>query len=138
VKIEIEGIASVRGLRSRVQNRLRKALRSLPLEPVTALVNFTDVNGPKGGVDKRCALTVSLPRRRNVHVEELATNQELAFNTAVDALERKLKRQAELQQDRRRRPKKYYVAKQLMMPESPTLAPEGPPSPRRRRRAPSA
>jgi len=129
VNIEIEGLDGDRALRSRIQRRVGKALDRVRPAPTTALVNFTDVNGPKGGVDSRCAVTVRIPRRRPVHVESLATIPWLAFSEAVDTLERQLRKQQERATARRRRPKKYYVAKRLLEAEPAPAAAR----PRRRR-----
>lgn len=135
MKIDVEGSLKDPRLRSRIVSRVQKALSRLPAEPATAHVSFIDVNGPKGGVGSRCALTVSLPARRTVRVEDNATTPWLAFSGAVDALEERLRRQSEREATRRRRPKKYYVAKQLLAPEpgSPALEPR--PSGRRQRRS---
>lgn len=133
MKIEIEGIKGTRFLRDRIVRGVRRALSRQPAEPATALVSFTDINGPKGGIDIRCAVTVSLPSRPTVRVEHLATTEWLAFSGAADTLERRLRRQREREEVRRRRPKKYYVAKTLIAPES--AAPGGP-TPRRARRRP--
>lgn len=129
MKIEIEGLDGERPLRSRIERRVGKALQRVRPAPTTTQVNFTDVNGPKGGVDSRCAVTVRIPRRRAVHVEGLATIPWLAFTDAVETLERQLRKQQERVATGRRRPKKYYVAKRLLEPEPPSTV-----TPRRRRR----
>jgi ribosome-associated translation inhibitor RaiA len=137
VNIEIEGLAGNPALRGRILAQMDKALSRMDTRPATAVVNFTDVNGPKGGVDQRCGLTVRLPGRRTVHVEETATSRSLAFTAAADALERWIRKEGERANTERRRPKKYYVAKRLLVAEPGTLAPEGSPSRRRQRRAAS-
>lgn len=132
--IDIEGLGGDQLLRRRIIARMGKVLAGLDRLPGTTLVNFTDINGARGGVDKRCGLTVPVPGRRIVHVEETATSQALAFSAAADVLERTLRKEEQRTDAARRRPRKYYVAERLMMPEPAHLAPEGPPSPRRRRR----
>jgi ribosome-associated translation inhibitor RaiA len=135
VKVEIEGAPRNAALRARIAQGLRKAVRRTAAEPKTALVSFVDVNGPKGGVGIRCSITVWIPRRRPVHVEEMATEARFAFAAAVDVLERGLRRQDERAQERRRRPKKYYVAKRLLEPEADLTTLITPPSGKRRRRS---
>jgi ribosome hibernation promoting factor len=137
VKVEIEGAPRSAALRARIAQGLGKAVRRTAAEPKTALVSFTDVNGPKGGVGIRCSITVWMPRRRTVHVEEMATEARFAFSAAVDVLERGLRRQDERAQERRRRPKKYYVAKRLLEPEADLTTLITPPSGKRRRRTTS-
>ncbi len=136
MKIDIEGLVKQPLLRRQIVARAGKALSRLPAEPATVLVNFADVNGPKGGVDTRCGITVWLPGRKTVHVEELARSESLAFAGAVDALETRLRRDAERALDARRRPKKYYVARRLLQAEDAARGEVDAPSrrPRRARR----
>ena len=134
--IEIEGV--VQGLRGDIESRLGKAVGHVPARPTSALVNFIDVNGPKGGVDIRCAVTLRLPPRKEVHVEAMGSTPVLAFNAAADVLDRRLQRQVGREVAARRRPKKYFVAKQINGPEAVTLAPEGLPAVKRRRRRKTA
>lgn len=61
-QIRIEGRVSHRIPRAHIVTRLSRALGRLPLAPVTAHVTFSDVNGPKGGADIRCAVLVALPQ----------------------------------------------------------------------------
>jgi putative sigma-54 modulation protein len=134
--IDIEGV--VQGLSDEIESRLSKAVGHVPARPTSAFVNFIDVNGPKGGVDIRCSITLRLPPRKDVHVEAMGSTPALAFNTAADLLDRRLQRQVGRAIAARRRPKKYFVAKTLNAPEPRTLAPEGPPSVKRRRRRKAA
>lgn len=115
--IDITGLRNDRVLEGRITKRLAQALKTLTVAPVSALVAFMDENGPKGGVDTRCALTVRLPYRPSVRVEELADTPRRAFDLAFPALERALVRYREVDRDRRRRPKKYFVAKRLLTGE---------------------
>jgi ribosome-associated translation inhibitor RaiA len=133
MKLDIEGLAKQPLLRRQIVARTGKALSRLPAQPATVLVHFADVNGPKGGVDTRCGITVWLPGRRTVHVEELARSERQAFAGAIDALETRLRRDAERALDARRRPKKYYVARRLLETEPGAATPRGRSSTRRRR-----
>ena len=130
--IELEGVAH--GFREAIESRLDKAVGHVPARPTTALVNFIDVNGPKGGVDIRCSLTLRLPRRKDVHVEAMGSTPALAFTAAADVLDRRLQRQVGREITARRRPKKYFVAKAINSPEPGPLAPGGPAAVKRRRR----
>jgi ribosome-associated translation inhibitor RaiA len=111
--IKIEGLDDPT-LRGFVTRKLHAVTRRLRTAPVTARLGFTDVNGPKGGPDTRCSLTLRWPRRPTVHVEDVAVSPRLAFDEALARLERRLERGVEQARDRRRRPKKYYVAKRLL------------------------
>ena len=112
--IDIRGTAGNRVLHAHVTKRMRAALARLWVKPVGAQVLFLDDNGPKGGVDIRCAVTVRLPYRRSVRVEHMGTTLRLAFDAAFAVLERQLERYIERDRESRRRPKKYFVAKRLL------------------------
>lgn len=112
--IDITGLADERRLRARIVKRMSDALANLTVTPVGAQVAFFDENGPKGGVDIRCALTVRLPYRPSVRVESMAETPQAAFDASLDVLERQLARYRERQQDSRRHPKKYFAAKRLL------------------------
>lgn len=122
--IEITGLANDRMLEGRITKRLDQVLKTLKVAPVSANVAFIDENGPKGGVDTRCALTIRLPYRPTVRVEELSNTPRRAFDLAFPALERALVRYREVDRDRRRRPKKYFVAKRLLAGEERPEAPQ--------------
>lgn len=111
--IEISGIGRNGALRERVEGRLATLLEPLRVAPVRAQVSFFDDNGPRGGVAVRCALTLRLPYRPVVRVEETAATARAAFDGALASLERALERYRERARDARRRPKKYFVARRL-------------------------
>jgi ribosome-associated translation inhibitor RaiA len=114
MSIEISGLPIDRALRARVSAQLTRALRTVHGGPVHAHVTFADVNGPKGGPDIRCAFTIQMPRRRALHVENIAESPRLAFDAGVESLARRLAELTERRRDLRRRPKKYFVAKTLL------------------------
>jgi len=59
-----------------------------------------------------------VPRRRSLHVEDLALSPRLAFDNAFAGLERLALRERDTTRELRRRPKKYYVAKRLLEGDS--------------------
>ncbi len=120
--IEITGLGNDRMLASRITKRMSGALEKLRVGPVAAQVAFVDENGPKGGVDTRCTLTVRLPYRPSVRVEEVANTRRRAFDQSFPALERALVRYREVDRERRRRPKKYFAAKRLLSAEGTSTA----------------
>jgi hypothetical protein len=111
-QLEIQGLPPQVAAALRADARLAAVLA--PARGTTsARVAFTDENGPRGGPAIRCALTVSVPPRRLVHVETQAVSARLALDGVLGKLERRLARRAAAGGDARRRPKKYYVARAL-------------------------
>ena len=116
--IEIRGVPTDPALRSHVRARLTPSLAHLATKPITAQVTFFDENGPKGGLAMRSAITVRLPYRPHVRVEDTAETLWTAFDGAFAKLERELERYRERDRQSKRHPKKYYTARRLMATET--------------------
>jgi ribosome-associated translation inhibitor RaiA len=112
--IEIRGVSVDRALRVRIVARLTAALAHLGWKPVAARASFFDENGPKGGLALRCALTVRLPHRPHVRVEDTAETLRTAFDGAFAKLERNLERNQDRDREAKRHPKKYFVARRMI------------------------
>jgi ribosome-associated translation inhibitor RaiA len=108
--VEVRGLPPWKAAGLRADNRVAAALAALPPRVGSARVSFTDVNAAKGGVDIRCAITVSLHGRKRLHAESVATTPRQALDGALTRLERRLARTQQLERDLGRRPKKYYAA----------------------------
>jgi len=113
-RIEYRGGSVGEALRARIATGLAGVLASLPVEPTSVRVAFTDENGPKGGEAIHCALEVRVPRRAAVHVAEVASTPRLAFDGALAKLERVLARMREAVRESKRRPKKYFAARRAL------------------------
>ena len=112
--IEIRGVSVDRALRARILARMTAALDQLGQEAATARATFFDENGPKGGLALRCALTVRLPHRPHVRVEDTAETPRTAFDGAFAKLERNLERNQDRDREAKRHPKKYFVARRMI------------------------
>ena len=55
-------------------------------------IALVDTNGPKGGVDKECRVTVRMPGLEAIHVTEAAETLFQAIDGARDRLENTIKR----------------------------------------------
>ncbi len=55
-------------------------------------VRLEDVNGPKGGASRRCAVKVVLTRHESVVVEVVDVDHRAAFDHAIDSAERAVRR----------------------------------------------
>ena len=64
-------------------NRLRFALRRMAQQVSTARVSFTDVNGPRGGVDKHAQIQLHLDAHGTVIVGAIASNWRTALEDAL-------------------------------------------------------
>jgi ribosome-associated translation inhibitor RaiA len=130
--ILLDGIAIDDPLRAVIEQKLTAAIGRGRIRPTSVRVVFADENGPKGGVDTRCAVTVEIPRRPGVHASAIAESARLAFDGALEAMGRELVRDRQRRRDMARRPKKYFVAQQALRPDGEAALP---PIRRRRRSA---
>lgn len=72
--------------------RVRFALRRLtPFVPLTK-VQFSDVNGPRGGVDKRCQVELKTDNAGTVVIASLARDWRTALNRSLGRATRVLAR----------------------------------------------
>jgi len=86
-------------LRDYIERRLRTALGRFAARIDRATVRLTDVNGPRGGVDKRCRIAVALIPRGLVIVEGQGDGPFALISRAAKRARRSVRRAIE----RRRR-----------------------------------
>jgi hypothetical protein len=100
--------------RAHITQRLRQALSRAAAKPVTARASFSDVNGPKGGLDIRCVVSIALPGQPVIAVTRRGRTPRLAFDDAYARACRSVDRARARWEASRRRPRKYYAAKRLL------------------------
>ncbi|MCW5594682.1 MAG: HPF/RaiA family ribosome-associated protein [Rhodocyclaceae bacterium] len=97
--IRTQGFELTDGLRDHAQRRLSFSLDWARHEVGRVILSFSDINGPRGGDDKRCQLRIPLTRMRDVIIEDTAADLYQALDRAIDrasrTLERRLSRQRE-------------------------------------------
>jgi ribosome-associated translation inhibitor RaiA len=85
--------AQAEPLRELTIERVRFAMRRVtPLVP-RATVQLSDVNGPRGGIDKRCQLQLKTDGAGTVVITSTAHDWRAALETALDRANRVLLRQ---------------------------------------------
>lgn len=90
------------GLRPLAEQRLRFVLRRLKSRVPRAEVALSDVNGPRGGLDKRCQVALQTDGAGSVVVTSVAGDWRSALDNALARAARFLLRQARRSQDFRR------------------------------------
>jgi ribosome-associated translation inhibitor RaiA len=91
------------GFRELVEQQLEFALRRLARRVAQVVVSFTDLNGPRGGMDQQCRIVVSLLPRGVVVAEATEARALSALNRAVESVAQRLRRSLHFTQDLRRR-----------------------------------
>jgi len=82
-------------LQSHAQRRLQYALSSIDETIQRVVVRLSDVNGPRGGKDKRCRLQLVLSGLPDVIVEDTQADLYAAIDRASDRAGRTLLRRLE-------------------------------------------
>ncbi|HEX2638748.1 MAG TPA: HPF/RaiA family ribosome-associated protein [Gemmatimonadales bacterium] len=93
MKIRIRSTSSVTdGLRGHIGRRLNSALARFRGHVDDVQVRLSDVNGPRGGVDKRCRLVLSASRGDVLVAEGRAPNFYQAVDLATNRAARSVRR----------------------------------------------
>ena len=69
IEIQAQNFYLTRALRTQIEQRLEFALKTCYRHVKRIMVRLSDVNGPRGGKDKRCHLEVILPGQAVVVVK---------------------------------------------------------------------
>lgn len=95
------------------RTRVIEPLRRLYDKQGTSLeIELSDLYGPKGGIDKRCRLTFSMPNKQSITVTEVAENIYKAIDGASSRFLRLVNRHKQWKLVKTRYPTKYYAAEQ--------------------------
>jgi ribosomal subunit interface protein len=103
IEIRTRGIETTNELRQHIERRIHFALGRFGAEVSSALVRLDDINGPRGGVDKRCHIVVVGARVGALTVDELDADVIAVVDRALDRAARSVRRSLERQQWHRAR-----------------------------------
>src|SRR5215831_20485197 len=102
IEIRFVGLQISDSLRDHAVRRIHLRLRRFARDLLAVRMRLSDVNGPRGGVDKRCQITVLTARVGSFTLDELRPDPYAATNVAVERIARTLVRA--LERARRSRP----------------------------------
>jgi len=95
IEVRFRGMATSDALRDQVGRRLHFQLSRFNGEISAVIVRISDINGPKGGPDKRCQVTVRGPAFGSVTIEDLSADPYSAVDMALERAARAVRRQIE-------------------------------------------
>ena len=98
IDIQTRNFSLTDALRSHAERRLRFALTCCDDHIQRVVMRLSDINGPRGGADKRCHLQVVLAGLPDVVVEDTEADLYVAINRATDRAGRTLVRKIDRQQ----------------------------------------
>jgi putative sigma-54 modulation protein len=86
VYVRFRGLQASPEVAELVSQRVNERLGRFASQLTSVLVRISDINGPKGGVDKRCQVTVQGPRFGVATFENLSADVPSAIEAAFDRL----------------------------------------------------
>ena len=101
IAIQTSGFEITEGLRVHVERRIRFAFDWAGLVVNKVAVRLSDLNGPRGGEDKRCVIQVAVSGAPDVVIEDTQSDLYVAIDRAADRAGRSLARKVERQRKRR-------------------------------------
>lgn len=84
MQIYADGLELTGGLRAYAKSRFVFALDRARHAIRQVTIRLSDVNGPRGGQDKRCKVQISLPQGRDVLIDDLDADLYAAIDRAAD------------------------------------------------------
>jgi len=103
VSIQAKDFTLTDSIMAYVKDRINFLFRSRFNQIQKITVRLSDVNGPRGGVDKRCKVTIVLPRLNQVVIEDVQSDLYVAIFRAIDRASRTVNRRLNRLQDKKRR-----------------------------------
>jgi len=82
-------------MKEHIERRVYFALSRFSPRVARVTVTVEDVNGPRGGIDKRCRILVKLDRMEELKVESTDSGIYAAVDTAADRMGRSVQRKIE-------------------------------------------
>jgi ribosomal subunit interface protein len=92
INIQARNFTLTDALRNHIQRRLRFALIQHDDHIQRVEVRVSDINGPRGGEDKRCHIQVTLEQLPDMVIEDTASDLYVAINRAASRASRTLSR----------------------------------------------
>jgi ribosomal subunit interface protein len=102
INIQARNFSLTDALRSHAERRLRFALTCCDDHIQRVVMRLSDINGPRGGADKRCHLQVVLAGLPDVVIEDTEADLYVAIDRATDRAGRTVGRRLARQRDRGR------------------------------------
>lgn len=93
IEIQTRDFLLTEGLRVHVQRRLQFAMSRFQDRALRVSVCLSDVNGPKGGVDKHCRLQIRVGGLPDIFIEDIESDLYVAVDRAVERAGRTVGRQ---------------------------------------------
>ena len=98
IDIQTRGFPLTAAMRRHAERRMRFALTCCDDHIHRVVMRLSDINGPRGGADKRCQLQVVLAGQPDVVIEDTEADLYVAIDRATDRAGRTLVRKVDRRQ----------------------------------------
>lgn len=88
VDVHAQGFPLTAALTEHTERRLRFALKHATDRVQRVTVRLADVNGPRGGIDKRCCVHIVMSGVPDIVTEDTEADMYIAINRAIDRVGR--------------------------------------------------
>lgn len=95
INIQARGFELTEGLRQHTERRLQFAIDWAGDDVKTVKVRFSDINGPRGGNDKRCTIQIPIAGQNDLMIEDTEADLYVAIDRAAERAEQTLARKLE-------------------------------------------
>ncbi len=112
IAIYSNDFAITEGIREHINRKLRFALARVRSHIKSVSVRLGDINGPRGGKDKRCLLTVSISNTQELVIYDVQVDMYHAIDNALSRLSRVVVRKIDRLQKRKRQAMKMIRSRQ--------------------------
>ncbi|HUX63481.1 HPF/RaiA family ribosome-associated protein [Sulfuricella sp.] len=92
IHIQSQGFTLTDALRDHAEYRLRFGLTHASDHIRRVEMRLSDINGPRGGADKRCSIVVALESLPDVVIEDVESDLYVAIDRAADRASRSVAR----------------------------------------------
>lgn len=92
IHIQSQGFTLTDALREHAEHRLRFGLTHASDHIRRVEMRLSDINGPRGGADKRCGIVVALENLPDVVIEDIENDLYVAIDRAADRASRSVAR----------------------------------------------
>ncbi len=109
IEIQARDFPLTDALLNYIERRINFVLSSRYNQIQRITVRLSDTNGPRGGIDKRCHIHITLPRLRKIVIEDTESDLYVAINRATDRAGRTVNR---------RLARQYFKNRKLFIPHA--------------------
>ena len=88
VDVHAQGFTLTPAITEHAERRLRFALKHAADQVRQVTVRLADVNGPRGGIDKKCSVHIMLNGVPDIVTEDTEADMYIAINRAIDRVGR--------------------------------------------------